>query len=197
MPNANESHDPILSLEDRIKTIMESVSARMDATVKTFMQSLAGLRTRATPALLEPIRVEVYGNLMPISQLATITTQQSSFIIQVWDKENVKSIERAINEANLGLHAVTEGQVIRINVPPVSEERRREFCKQARKYGEEGRVSVRMIRQDGLNKLKAMKKEIAENSMKSYEDKIQKMTDEHINKIDKEILAKETELMQV
>ena len=160
-----------------------------------------GLRTgRASASLLEPLTVEAYGSQMPINQVGTVNVAEARLLtVQVWDQQLVKAVEKAIIESELGLNPQTEGNLIRIPIPDLSEERRVELKKVAGCYAEQGKVAVRNVRRDGMDTLKQMERdgEISQDDQKSQADEIQKITHEHITLIDESLAIKEAEIMQV
>jgi ribosome recycling factor len=162
---------------------------------------LGGLRTgRASASLLEPINVDAYGQHMPLAQVATISVPEPRMIsVQVWDRSMVSAVEKAIRDSNLGLSPATEGQTLRIRIPELNEQRRKELVKVAHKYTEETRVAVRHIRRDGLDTLKKMLKDklISEDDEKRHETEVQKATDQAMVEIDQVLAVKEKEIMQV
>ncbi|MDE3060863.1 MAG: ribosome recycling factor [Pseudomonadota bacterium] len=172
---------------------------RMEGALKSLHQEFGGLRTgRANAALLEHIQVDAYGSMMPISQVATISVPEAHMLsVQVWDKGVVKSVEKAINAAGLGVNAIADGQLVRVPIPGLSQERRKELSKIAGKYAEEGKVSVRNVRRDGMDALKKMEKDgdISKDEHKKREGDIQKLTDEFIKKIDEALAAKEKDIL--
>ncbi len=174
---------------------------RMQGAIQSLKHELAGLRTgRASTALLEPVTVHAYGQTMPLLQVASITVPEPrALAVQVWDKSMVNAVEKAIRDANLGLSPVTEGQLLRIRIPELNEQRRKEMVKYASKYGEEARVAVRHVRRDGIDKLKKLLKDktISEDEEKRIESEIQKATDQHVAEVDSTVEAKEKEIMQV
>lgn len=180
---------------------LKDLERRMDGALSTLKQEFAGLRTgRASASLVEPITVDAYGAQMPMNQVGTVSVPESRTIaINVWDKGLVAATEKAIRESGLGLNPNTEGQIIRLNIPELNEERRKELAKVAGKYAEQARVAVRNVRQDGMQHLKKAQKdkEISEDEQKSMSDKVQTLTDDAIKKIDDALAAKETEIMQV
>ncbi len=182
-------------------TLLHDLATKMENTLKTLDNSLKGLRTgRASTSLLEPIHVEAYSNKTPLSQLATLSTPDSRTIhIQVWDKAMTKTIEKAIIESNLGLNPSSEGQVIRITIPPLSEERRKELVKLAHKYGEEAKVALRNIRRDGNDYLKKLEKDklIAEDEHHNRSEEVQKLTNDFIHKVEIRIQQKEKEILTI
>lgn len=174
---------------------------RMDGALDALRREFAGLRTgRASAALLEPLTVEAYGTTMPMNQVGTIGVPEPRLLtVQVWDKGVVKAVEKAIRDSGLGLNPQSEGTNIRIPVPQLSEERRRELVKIAAKYTEQARVAVRNVRRDGMEQLKRMEKDhqISQDEHKHYADQIQQMTDTHIRQVDEALAAKESEIIQV
>ncbi|HIE32730.1 MAG TPA: ribosome recycling factor [Thermodesulfobacteriaceae bacterium] len=184
-----------------MKELFEDGRRRMDKTVKTFREEMARVRTgRASVSLLEGIKVDYYGTKMPIPQMATVTVSEGRYIvIQPWDVSTIKNIEKAIMESELGLTPTSDGQVIRINVPPLTEERRKELVKLVRKMAEEARVAVRNIRRELMDDLKKKKKEgeISEDEFHRFQGEVQKLTDEFIGKIEKILEDKEKEILTV
>ena len=180
---------------------LADIKRRMQGAISTFKHELSGLRTgRASAGLLEPIQVEAYGARTPLNQVANITVPESRMLaVSVWDKSMVAAVEKAIRDSNLGLTPNTEGQVIRLRIPELNEQRRKELAKVAHKYAEEARVAVRHVRRDGFDTLKkALKdKTISEDDEKRHEIEVQKATDQHIGEIDQALAAKEKEIMQV
>jgi ribosome recycling factor len=177
------------------------LSRRMDGAVATVKSELNGLRTgRATAALLDPVKIEAYGNISPINQVGTVGTPEPRLItVQVWDKGLVKAVDKAIREAGLGLNPQTDGQLIRIPLPELNEERRKELVKLAHKYAEAARVAVRNVRRDGMDALKKAEKDgkIGQDEHHKLGDELQKLTDGHIRYIDQTLQGKEQEIMQV
>ncbi|HLH12255.1 MAG TPA: ribosome recycling factor [Methylovirgula sp.] len=180
---------------------ISDLKRRMQGAIAALRHELGGLRTgRASVSLIEPIHVEAYGQSMPINQLATISVPEPRLLsVQVWDKSMVGPVDKAIRDSNLGLSPVTEGQVLRIRIPELNEQRRKEMVKVAHKYAEEARVAVRHVRRDGLDALKkSLKdKQISEDEEKRHEAEVQKATDQHIAEIDLALANKEKEIMQV
>ncbi len=179
----------------------KTYSQKMDKTYEVFTKELASLRTgRANSNMLDLIRVDVYGQQMPINQLSTITTPEPRTIsIQVWDLNNVTLIDSAIKKSNLGLNPQIDGQLIRLPIPDLSEERRNEMKKMIKTIGEKCKVSIRNIRREANDQLKVMlkSKEISEDDEKKFEKIVQKFTDEHIKKIDDKVDSKEKEIMTI
>ena len=174
---------------------------RMAAAVAAFKHQLGGLRTgRASTGLLEPVQVQAYGQTMPILQVATISVPEPRAIsVQVWDKSMVGAVEKAIRDSNLGLSPVVEGQTLRIRIPELNEQRRKEMVKVAHGYGEDARVAVRHIRRDGIDLLKKLlkTKTITEDDEKRHETEVQKATDAAVGEVDAALATKEKEIMQV
>jgi ribosome recycling factor len=179
----------------------DELNRRMNGAVSTLKTELAGLRTgRASPALLEPVKVEAYGNPMPISQLGTVSTPEPRLLtVQVWDKGLVKAVDKAIRDAGLGLNPQVDGQLLRIPIPELNEERRKELVKLAHKYAEQGRIAVRNVRRDGMEALKKAEKDhkIGQDEHRKIGEELQKLTDAHIHDVDQALHAKEQEIMQV
>ncbi|WP_221930867.1 ribosome recycling factor [Telmatospirillum sp. J64-1] len=173
----------------------------MDNTVEVLKKEFGGLRTgRASTSLLEPVMVDAYGSSMPITQVGTIGVPEPRMLtVQVWDKGLVKATEKAIRDSGLGLNPSTDGQIIRVPIPALNEERRVELTKIAGKYAEQARVAVRNVRRDGMDTLKKMEKDsvISQDEQRKYADEIQALTDETIKKIDDALAQKEKEIMQV
>ncbi len=179
----------------------DELDRRMNGAVSTFKSELAGLRTgRASAALLDPVKVEAYGNVVPINQVGSIATPEARMItVQVWDKGLAKAVDKAIRDAGLGLNPQMDGQLLRIPLPELNQERRKELTKLAAKYAEAARVAVRNVRRDGMELLKRLEKDhkIGEDEHHSKGDELQKLTDAHVKDIDTALHAKEQEIMQV
>ena len=179
----------------------KTYSQKMDKTFEVFAKELTSLRTgRANSNMLDLIRVDVYGQKMPINQLGTITTPEPRTInIQVWDLNNVTLIDSAIKKSDLGLNPQIDGQLIRLPIPDLSEERRNEMKKMVKTIGEKCKVSIRNIRREANDELKNMlkSKAVSEDEEKKFEKLVQKYTDDHIKKIDEKIVSKEKELMTI
>ena len=172
---------------------------RMQGAVDALKHDLTGLRTgRASTALLDPIQVEVYGANMKLNEVATVSTPEARLLsVQVWDRSNVQPVEKAIRSAGLGLNPITDGQVIRLPIPELTEERRKELAKLVGQYAEKARVAVRNVRRDGMDHLKADEKkhEISEDERKRLETDVQKLTDDTIKEVDDASAAKEKEIL--
>jgi len=172
---------------------------RMHGAVESLRGDLAGLRTgRANTSLLDPVTVEVYGAHMPLNQVATVSVPEPRLIsVQVWDKSNVTPVDKAIRSAGLGLNPIVDGQTLRLPIPDLTEERRKELAKLAGQYAEKARIAVRNVRRDGNDALKADEKkgEISEDERKRFENEVQKLTDATIAEIDAAAAAKEKEIL--
>lgn len=177
------------------------LTRRMDGALKTLQHEFAGLRTgRASPSLLDIVQVEAYGSHMPLSQLATVTAPEPRMLtVTVWDKSMVKAVEKAIANANLGVNPASDGTMIRVPIPALSEDRRKEMVKVAGKYAEQGKVAIRNVRRDGMDGLKAQEKAggISEDEQRKTGEQVQKLTDDFVKKIDEMLVAKEKEIMSV
>ncbi|WP_419235277.1 ribosome recycling factor [Rickettsia endosymbiont of Nabis limbatus] len=182
-------------------TLKKNLQDKMDKALKVLDHELKGLRTgRASVNLLDSVTVEAYGDRMPLSQVASLTAPDAQTInVQVWDKSMVSSVEKAITVANLGLTPSSDGQLIRLPIPALTEERRKALAKLAHKYGEDTKISLRNIRRDGNEELKKMEKDniIAKDEHHSLAEQVQKLTDEYSSKVDLAIKQKEQEIMTV
>lgn len=180
---------------------IDDLSRRMDGAIEVLRKEFAGLRTgRASPSLLEPVTVEAYGTQMPINQVATIAAPEPRLLtVQVWDKSMVHSAEKAIRDAGLGLNPMSEGQLIRVPIPELNEERRQELSRIAAKYTEQAKVAVRNVRRDGMDRLKRMEKEseLSQDDHHMWSAEIQKITDAHVAKIEGMLTQKQQDIMQV
>jgi ribosome recycling factor len=177
----------------------DDLQRRMHGAVEAFKHDLAGLRTgRASTALLDPVHVEVYGTNMPLNQVATVSVPEPRTLsVQVWDRSNVGPIEKAIRSAGLGLNPITDGQLIRLPIPELTEERRKELAKLVGQYAEKARIAVRNVRRDGMDHLKQDEKkhDISEDERKRLEHDVQKLTDDTIQEIDDLAHGKEKEIL--
>ena len=173
---------------------------RMRGAVEALKHDLGGLRTgRATTTLLDPVNVEVYGSNMPLNQVATVSAPEPRLLsVQVWDRSNAGPVEKAIRNADLGINPVVDGQNIRLPIPDMTEERRKELSKLAHQYSEKAKIAVRNVRRDGNDALKQDEKkhEISEDDRKRGETEVQKITDETIAEIDQVLAAKDREILQ-
>ena len=183
------------------KPDLKTYRDRMDRSVAALKEEFSGLRTgRANAGLLEPVRVEAYGSASPLTAVAAISVPEPRMIsVNVWDKGMVGAVEKAIRNANLGLNPIVDGQTLRIPVPPLTEERRKDLVKLAGKYAEQQKISVRNVRRDANDDLKKAEKagEISQDEQKKMETEVQKDTDAAIKRIDETLKTKEQEIMQV
>ncbi|UYQ70618.1 ribosome recycling factor [Pelagibacterium flavum] len=180
---------------------LESLRTRMKKSIESMKSDLAGLRTgRASASLLEPIMVDAYGSMMPLNQVATVSVPEPRMLsVQVWDRSMASAVDKAIRESSLGLNPMAEGQIIRVPLPELNEERRRELSKVAHQYAEQARVAVRHVRRDGIELLRKLEKDgdMGQDEARAETDKVQKATDEAIAEIDQLVAAKEQEIMHV
>src|SRR5687768_2922156 len=180
---------------------LDDVKRRMHGAVNALQHDLGGLRTgRASASLLEPIQVDAYGSLLPMNQVANVNVPEPRLLsVQVWDRGLVAAVEKAIRESDLGLNPQTEGQTIRLRIPEMTEQRRKELVKVAHKYAEEARIAVRHVRRDGLDLLKKLEKDhaISEDDGKRHAEQVQKATDQFVAEVDTILVAKEKEIMHV
>jgi ribosome recycling factor len=179
----------------------QDIKRRMHGAVDALKHDFGGLRTgRASSSLLDPIHVDAYGANMPLNQVASVSVPEPRLLqINVWDRGLVIAVEKAIHASNLGLNPQTEGQVIRLRMPDLTQDRRKELVKVAHQYAEKAKVAVRNVRRDGMDQLKALEKahQISEDEHKDKADEVQKMTDDTIKEIDAALKSKEAEIMQV
>jgi ribosome recycling factor len=180
---------------------LDELKTRMQKSIASLKDELAGLRTgRASPSLLEPVTVEAYGSRMPLNQVATVTVPEARMLsVQVWDRSMAGAVEKAIRNSGLGLNPAAEGAVIRVPLPELNEERRRDLTKVAHNYAEAARVAVRHIRRDGMDLLKKLEKDghLAQDESRKLSDQVQTATDNAVGEIDKVLAVKEQEIMQV
>jgi len=184
-----------------IAALKADIKRRMEGAVEVLHKEFGGLRTgRASASLLDPVQVIAYGQGMPLNQVGTVGVPESRMLtVQVWDKTMVKAVEKGIIDSGLGLNPVVDGQLVRIPIPPLNEERRKELAKVAGKYTEDARIAVRNVRRSGMDELKRAEKdnEISEDELRQYSDEIQKLTDDFVAKVDEVLVNKEEEIMQV
>ena len=184
-----------------ISELTDKARNKMEETIKSLKRDMDSISTgRANPNLVDTIKVEIYGSFMPISRLASISvTEATTLSIQVWDRQNIKAVEKGIIASSLGFNPMVDGSIIRIAVPKLSEERRRELVKLAKKYGEDKKVILRNIRRDILDDFKKNEKELSTSKDQShgFSDIVQKITDEFIKKIDDLVAVKEKDLMKI
>ncbi|GIO36129.1 MULTISPECIES: ribosome recycling factor [Paenibacillus] len=182
------------------QTIKQHAEERMDKAIQALKRDLATLRAgRATPALLDRIQVDYYGSPTPVNQLANINTPDSrTLMIQPWDKSSLSEIERAIQKSDLGLTPANDGSMIRLSIPPLTEERRVELVKMTKKFGEEAKVAIRNIRRDANDDIKKLEKtDISEDESRRHQEDIQKTTDKYVAEVEKVLAGKEKEIMEV
>lgn len=183
------------------QALLKDLKSRMNGAVSVLRDELTGLRTgRASASLLEPINVEAYGSPMPLNQVATLNVPEPRMItVQVWDKGLSKVVEKAIRESDLGLNPISDGDTIRVPLPELTEERRKELVKLAHKYGEGAKVAVRNVRRDGIDHLKKSEKakEISQDELHQYEKEVQELTDAKVKEIDEVVSSKESDIMEV
>jgi ribosome recycling factor len=182
-------------------SLLTDLRRRMDGALEVLRKEFGGLRTgRASAGLLEPITVAAYGSTMPINQVANVSVPEPRMItVQVWDRAMVKAVDKAIRESGLGLNPQTEGQVIRVPIPDLNEERRRELTRVSARYAEEARVSVRHVRRDGIEVLRRREKEadISQDQQRKLQQEVQHLTDDYIRRIDEALAQKDREILQV
>src|SRR5881392_1682640 len=180
--------------------LLKDLRRRMDGALEVLRKEFGGLRTgRASTSLLEPVQVSAYGNNVPLNQVASINVPEPRMItVQVWDRGLAKAVDKAIREAGLGLNPQTEGQVIRVPIPELNEDRRKELTRKAAKYAEQARVSVRNVRRDGIEALRKLEKdgEISQDEHRKLQNDIQHVTDDHIKRIDETLAQKDKEILQ-
>jgi ribosome recycling factor len=179
----------------------KNYSDKMDKTIQSFKKDLASIRTgRANASMLDMIKVDVYGQMMPINQLATVSVPEARLItVQVWDQTNVKNVDSAVQKSDLGINPQIDGSVLRLRIPDLTEERRKDLIKILKNIGEKNKVAVRNIRREGNDELKKFLKDkkISEDENKIFEKNIQKLTDDHIANIEKILFEKEKEILQI
>src|SRR5436189_2622632 len=181
--------------------LLKDLRRRMDGAIEVLRKEYGGLRTgRASTSLLEPVQVAAYGGTVPLTQVASVNVPEPRMItVQVWDRGLAKAVDKAIREAGLGLNPQTEGQVIRVPIPELNEERRRELTRVAAKYAEDARIAVRKVRQDGIEALRRLEKdgEISQDEHRKLAREVQQLTDDHIKRIDETLAQKDKEILQV
>ena len=184
-----------------LNSLKQDLTRRMDGALETLRREFAGLRTgRAHPALLDPVKVVAYGTEMPLNQVGTVGTPEPRMLtVQVWDKSMVSAVERAIRDSGMGLNPAADGMIVRVPIPQLTTERRNELAKMAAKYAEGVKVSVRGVRRDGMEQIKAHEKkhEIGEDLAKNWAEDVQKLTDQFIKKVDEALVDKEKDIKQV
>ncbi len=181
--------------------MIPDLTKRMDGALKTLHHEFASLRTgRASANLLDGVQVDAYGTMLPLNQVGNVTAPEARLLnVSVWDKGMVKAVEKAIRESDMGLNPAVDGQTIRVPIPALSEERRKEMVKVAHKYSEAAKVAVRNVRRDGMDELKKQEKDkkISEDEQRKQSDQVQKLTDDFIKKIDEALVIKEKDILSV
>ncbi len=184
-----------------LNSIRTDLTRRMDAALETLRREFSGLRSgRASPALLEPVRVDAYGSEMPLTQVGTIAVPEARMItVQVWDRSLVNAVVTAIRDAGLGLNPGNDGQLVRVPIPQLTGERRAELSKAAHRYAEGAKVAVRGVRRDGMEQIKALEKKgtISQDEQTRWSDEVQKLTDSYVKRIDDALAEKDKEIKQV
>jgi ribosome recycling factor len=184
-----------------LNELSDKTRKKMEDTMNSLKRDMDSISTgRANPTLLDSVKAEVYGSLMPISQLASVSVSDSTTLtIQVWDRENVKAVEKGIINANLGFNPLVDGTTLRISIPKLSEERRRDLVKLAKKYGEDKKVALRNVRRDVLDDFKRREKELgaSKDQIHSFNDIVQKITDDFVKKVDEVVVNKEKDLLKI
>ncbi len=185
---------------EEIQIDTDAIQRRMDGAMNALKTEFASLRTgRASAALVEPIHVDAYGQMTPINQLGTVNVPEPRMVvINVWDKAMVGKVEKAIRESGIGINPVTDGPLIRLPIPELNEERRRELTKVAAHYAESAKVAIRNVRRDGMDQIKKAKAQgMGEDDQKMWSDEVQELTDKHVAAVDKALEAKQAEIMQI
>lgn len=181
------------------ESTINNLKTRMEGAINSFHNDLKGLRTgRANPALLEHVIVEAYGSKMPINQVATVSAPEPRMLsVQVWDQGLAPSVEKAIANSGLGLNPATDGTLVRVPIPNLSEERRKELAKIAHQYAEKARIAIRNVRRDGMDALKKMEKDkqVSEDELRTHSDEVQKLTDGFIKQVDETASNKEQDIV--
>lgn len=184
-----------------INGLKKDIEHKMARAVEVLQTDFSGLRTgRASTSLLDSVQVNAYGSPMPLNQVGSVSVPESRMLsVQVWDKANVKAVEKAIVEAGLGLNPAADGTLVRVPIPPLTEERRLELAKVARKYAEDARIAVRNIRRNAMDDLKKMEKDgdIPQDAFHGYSDEVQALTDKYVTNIDDALSSKEEEIVQI
>lgn len=181
--------------------LLADLKRRMEGALDSLHRDFSGLRSgRASPNLLEPVRVEAYGSVVPLSQVGSVAVSEARMLtVSVWDRSVVGAVEKAIRDSGLGLNPASEGQTIRVPIPQLTEERRLELAKAAARYAEGARIAVRGVRRDGMDTAKALEKksEISQDDLKNWGEAIQKLTDDYVAQVDKQLADKERDIKQV
>jgi len=187
-------------MSDDLEIDLDAIQRRMDGAMNALKQEFASLRTgRASASIVDPIQVEAYGQMTPINQLGTVNVPEPRMVvINVWDKAMVGKVEKAIRESGIGINPVTDGPLIRLPIPELNEQRRKELSKVAAQYAESAKVAIRNVRRDGMDQIKKAKSAgMSEDDQKMWSDEVQDMTDKHVAAVDKALEAKQAEIMQI
>lgn len=187
-------------MSDDLDIDIDAIERRMDGALNALKMEFASLRTgRASANMLDPIQVDAYGQMTPVNQLGTINVPEPRMVvINVWDKGMISKVEKAIRESGLGINPVTDGPLIRLPIPELNEQRRRELTKVAAQYAEQTKVAIRNVRRDGMDQIKKAKAAgMSEDDQKMWSDEVQEMTDKHVAAVDKALEVKQAEIMQV
>lgn len=186
--------------QDDLDIDLDAIQRRMDGALTALKMEFASLRTgRASAQILDPIQVDAYGQMTPINQLGTVNVPEPRMVvINVWDKGMISKVEKAIRESGLGINPVTDGPLIRLPIPELNEQRRKELTKVAAQYSESAKVAIRNVRRDGMDQIKKAKAAgMSEDDQKMWSDEVQELTDKHIALVDKALEVKQAEIMQV
>ena len=187
-------------MSDDLEIDLDAIQRRMDGAMNALKQEFASLRTgRASASIVEPIQVDAYGQMTPINQLGTINVPEPRMVvINVWDKAMIGKIEKAIRESGIGINPVTDGPLIRLPIPELNEQRRKELTKVAAQYAESAKVAIRNVRRDGMDQIKKAKAAgMSEDDQKMWSDEVQEMTDKQVAAVDKVLESKQAEIMQI
>ncbi len=186
--------------QDDLEIDLDGIQRRMDGAMNALKQEFASLRTgRASASIVDPIQVDAYGQMTPINQLGTVNVPEPRMVvINVWDKAMVGKVEKAIRESGIGINPVTDGPLIRLPIPELNEQRRKELAKVAAQYAESAKVAIRNVRRDGMDQIKKAKAAgMSEDDQKMWSDEVQELTDKHVAAVDKALEAKQAEIMQI
>ena len=187
-------------MSDDLEIDLDAIQRRMDGAMNALKQEFASLRTgRASASIVEPIMVEAYGQMTPINQLGTVNVPEPRMVvINVWDKAMIGKVEKAIRESGIGINPVSDGPLIRLPIPELNEQRRKELTKVAAQYAESAKVAIRNVRRDGMDQIKKAKADgMSEDDQKMWSDEVQEMTDKHVAAVDKALEANQAEIMQI
>jgi ribosome recycling factor len=187
-------------MSDDLEIDLDAIQRRMEGAMNALKQEFASLRTgRASASIVDPIQVEAYGQMTPINQLGTVNVPEPRMVvINVWDKAMISKVEKAIRESGIGINPVSDGPLIRLPIPELNEQRRKELAKVASQYAESAKVAIRNVRRDGMDQIKKAKAAgMGEDDQKMWSDEVQEMTDKHVALVDKQLEVKQAEIMQV